>query len=218
MVYGPDWNKGVIGIVASRLTESYYKPTVVFTNGNDGELVASARSVSDFDVHHALETCSDLFLKFGGHPAAAGLSMEKDKLEMFREKFEQVVAAQIKEHQVEPSIEIDSEVNIDNLDKDFFNFHRKLAPFGPNNMKPILVLKNQKVSGYVKTMGKENSHLKFYIKQDSTGKNIECVGFKLGKYADDFRNKKFDIAFTAEENHWKGNVTYFLNIRDVKFI
>ena len=218
VVYGPDWNKGVIGIVASRLTESYYKPTVVFTNGNDGELVASARSVSDFDVHHALETCSDLFLKFGGHPAAAGLSMEKDKLEMFREKFEQVVAAQIKEHQVEPSIEIDSEVNIDNLDKDFFNFHRKLAPFGPNNMKPILVLKNQKVSGYVKTMGKENSHLKFYIKQDSTGKNIECVGFKLGKHADDFRNKKFDIAFTAEENHWKGNVTYFLNIRDVKFI
>ncbi|WP_313503913.1 single-stranded-DNA-specific exonuclease RecJ [Kaistella carnis] len=217
VVYGPSWNKGVIGIVASRLTESYYKPTVVFTDGNNGELVASARSVSDFDVHQALEACSDLFLKFGGHPAAAGLSMEKDKLDLFREKFEKVVAAQIKEHQIEPSISIDSVVHVDELGKDFFNFHRKLAPFGPNNMKPILVLKNQKVAGYVKTMGKDNGHVKFYIKQDSTGKNIECVGFKLGKFADDFRTKTFDLAFTAEENHWKGNVTYFLNIRDVKF-
>ena len=84
-------------------------------------------------------------------------------------------------------------------------------------MKPVLVLKNQKVAGYVKTMGKDNSHLKFYIKQESTGRSIECIGFKLGKYADEFRTKNFDIAFTAEENHWKGNVTYFLNIRDIKF-
>ena len=217
VVYGPNWNKGVIGIVASRLIETYYKPTLVFTDGNNDELVASARSVADFDVHHALELCSDLFTKFGGHPAAAGLSMEKGNLEKFREKFEKVVSAQIKEHQIEPSISIDSIVGIDDLDKDFFNFHRKLAPFGPQNMKPVLVLKNLKVTGFVKTMGKENSHLKFFIKQESTGKNIECVGFKLGKFADEFRKKTFDIAFTAEENHWKGNVTYFLNIRDAKF-
>ncbi|MDQ0477024.1 MULTISPECIES: single-stranded-DNA-specific exonuclease RecJ [Chryseobacterium] len=217
VVYGAGWNKGVIGIVASRLTETYYKPTVVFADGNNGEIVASARSVSDFDVHNALEECSDLFLKFGGHPAAAGLSMEKEKLNLFKEKFEKVVAEKIQEHQKEPSIKIDAVVEIDDLNKDFFNFHRKLAPFGPDNMKPVLVLKNQKLSGYVKTMGKENSHLKFFIKQDSTGKNIECIGFKLGKYADEFRQKTFDIAFTAEENHWKGNVTYFLSIRDVKF-
>ena len=217
IVYGPDWNKGVIGIVASRLTETYYKPTLVFTDGNNGEMVASARSVADFDVHDALEDCSFLFLKFGGHPAAAGLSMAKENFEAFREKFETVVAQKIQEHQKEPSIKIDSDVEIDDLNKDFFNFHRKLAPFGPHNMKPVLVLKNQKVSGYVKTMGKDNSHLKFYIKQESTGRNIECVGFKLGKYADDFREKTFDIAFTAEENHWKGNVTYYLNIRDVRF-
>ncbi len=217
IVYAPDWNKGVIGIVASRLIESYYKPTLVFTDGNNDEMVASARSVSDFDVHDALEDCSDLFLKFGGHPAAAGLSMEKSQFELFKQKFEKVVSEKIKEHQKEPSITIDSEVKIDDLNKDFFNFHRKLAPFGPHNMKPILVLKNQKVLGYVKTMGKDGNHLKFYIKQESTGRNIECVGFKLGKFADDFREKSFDIAFTAEENHWKGNVTYYLNIRDVRF-
>ncbi|AYO56958.1 single-stranded-DNA-specific exonuclease RecJ [Chryseobacterium sp. 6424] len=217
IVYGAGWNKGVIGIVASRLTETYFKPTLVFTDGNNGEMVASARSVADFDVHDALESCSEFFLKFGGHPAAAGLSMEKEKFDLFRKKFEQVVAEKIQDHQKEPCLTIDSDVEIEELNKDFFNFHRKLAPFGPHNMKPILVMKNQKVAGYVKTMGKDNCHLKFYLRQESTGRNIECVGFKLGKYAEDFRQKSFDIAFTAEENHWKGNVTYYLNIRDVKF-
>ena len=217
VVYHNEWNKGVIGIVASRLTEVYYKPTLVFTDGNNGEMVASARSVSDFDVHEALEACSEYFLKFGGHQAAAGLSMEKDKFEAFKEKFEKVVAEKIQEHQKFPSITIDSVIEIEDLNRDFFNFHRKLSPFGPHNMKPVLELRNQKVSGYVKQMGKDGNHLKFYIHQPVSGRNIECIGFKLGQYMDDFKTKNFDIAFTVEENHWKGNVTYYLNIRDVKF-
>ncbi|MDO5617088.1 MAG: single-stranded-DNA-specific exonuclease RecJ, partial [Cruoricaptor ignavus] len=191
VVYGPDWNKGVIGIVASRLTETYYKPTLVFTNGNNDELVASARSVSDFDVHEALELCSEFFTKFGGHPAAAGLSMEKEKFEDFKLKFEKVVASKIQEHQKVPSVTIDCEVEIGYLNKDFFNFHRKLAPFGPHNMKPVLVLKNQNVSGYVKQMGKDGNHIKFYLHNPDTGRNIECVGFKLGKYLNDFKTKTF---------------------------
>ena len=217
IVYNPEWNKGVIGIVASRLTETYYKPTLVFTNGNNNEMVASARSISDFDVHEALDICSEYFLKFGGHQAAAGLSMEKDKFEAFKIRFEEVVSQKIMEHQKVPSIQIDTEIDINGLNRDFYNFHRKLGPFGPLNMKPVMVLKNQKVSGVVKKMGKDDNHLKFYIKQESTGRNIECVGFKIGKYADDFNSKNFDIVFTVEENHWKGNVTYYLNIRDVKF-
>lgn len=217
VVYGPDWNKGVIGIVASRLTETYYKPTLVFTDGNNGELVASARSVSDFDVHQALELCSEYFTKFGGHPAAAGLSMEKKNFEAFKKKFEEVVASSIQEHQKTPSITIDADVEIENLNKDFFNFHRKLAPFGPHNMKPVLVLKNQKVSGYVKQMGKDGNHIKFYLHNPINNRNIECVGFKLGSHIENFKTKAFDIAFTAEENHWKGNITYYLNIRDVIF-
>ena len=218
IVYHPEWNKGVIGIVASRLTETYYKPTLVFTDGNNGEMVASARSVSDFDVHEALDNCSEFFLKFGGHHAAAGLSMEKSKFEEFKIKFEKVVAEKIKDHQKEPSIKIDSDISIDEINREFINFHRKLAPFGPHNMKPNLVLRNQRITGNLKTMGKDNNHLKFYIKQESTGRNIECVGFKLGQHAEDFKNKSFDIAFTLEENHWKGNVTHYLNIKDVKFI
>lgn len=217
VVYNPNWNKGVISNVASRLTETHYKPTLVFTDGNNGELVASARSVSDFDVHQALELCSEYFTKFGGHPAAAGLSMEKDNFEAFKKKFEEVVASSIQEHQKTPSITIDADVEIESLNKDFFNFHRKLAPFGPHNMKPVLVLKNQKVSGYVKQMGKEGNHIKFYLHNPINNRNIECVGFKLGKHIEDFKTKAFDIAFTAEENHWKGNITYYLNIRDVIF-
>lgn len=217
IVYDPSWNKGVIGIVASRLTESYYKPTLVFTDGNNNEMVASARSISDFDIHEALDLCSEYFLKFGGHRAAAGLSMEKEKFNDFKIKFEKVVSEKILEHQKEPSITIDSEMDLNDFNREFINFHRKLSPFGPQNMKPILVLKNQKVSGYVKKMGKDENHLKFFIKQEATGRNIECVGFKLGAFAEDFRTKNFDVAFTVEENHWKGNVTHYLNIRDVKF-
>ena len=217
IVYHPHWNKGVIGIVASRLTEVYYKPTLVFTDGNNGEMVASARSVSDFDVHEALELCSEYFLKFGGHQGAAGLSMEKEKFEDFKIKFEKVVAEKIQEHQKEPSITIDTVIEIEDLNREFFNFHRKLAPFGPQNMKPVLELRNQKISGYVKQMGKDGNHVKFYIHQPVSGRNIECIGFKLGDYMEDFKSKSFDIAFTVEENHWKGNVTYYLNIRDVVF-
>ena len=217
IVYNPEWNKGVIGIVASRLTEKYYKPTLVFTDGNNGEMVASARSVSDFDVHEALDACSDLFLKFGGHQAAAGLSMEKEKFEEFKIKFEKVVGERIKDYQKVPSILIDTVIDIDHLNREFYNFHRKLSPFGPHNMKPILVLKNQTVNGSVKTMGKDDNHIKFYIRQESTGRNIECVGFKLGEFVEDFKNKTFDIAFTIEENHWKGNVTHYLSLKSAKF-
>lgn len=217
IVYDPIWNKGVIGIVASRLIENYFKPTLVFTEGNNGEMVASARSVSDFDIHRALEFCSDLFMKFGGHQAAAGLSMEKEKFEEFKIRFEDYVKTNIQEHQKEPTIYVDSVVNPEDLNREFINFHRKLAPFGPQNMKPILVLKNVKVSGYVRLMGKESTHLKFNILQPTTGRNIECVGFRFGQFAEDFKTKTFDLAFTIEENHWKGNVSHFLNIRDVNF-
>lgn len=216
IVYHPGWNKGVIGIVASRLIESYYKPTLVFTDGNNGEMVASARSVADFDLHRALDACSDLFLKFGGHRAAAGLSMEKDKFKEFKIRFEEYVKKHIKEHQKTPSLEIDAEVHLKQLTNDFFQFHRWLSPFGPDNMKPIFVIKNAQVIGSVKKIGKTGIHLKFDIQQQDSNR-IECLAFKMGEYAEDFRTKTFDIAFTIEENHWKGTVSHFLNIRDVNF-
>lgn len=216
IVYDPNWNKGVIGIVASRLIENYYRPTLVFTDGNDGELVASARSVSDFDLHKALEASSAYFIKFGGHKAAAGLSMHKELFESFKQHFEALVSRTILPHQKYPSLEIDAEVRLEDLDTDFFNFHRKLAPFGPENMKPILVLRNLKNVDSLRSMGKENTHIKFYLKHNE--RRLECVGFRLGKYLEKFKTESFDMAFTIEENHWKGNISYYLNIRDVKFL
>lgn len=218
IAYDPDWSKGVIGIVASRLVEAYYKPTLIFTDGNDGELVASARSVSDFDIHWAIEQCSDLLIKFGGHRAAAGLTMEKKNFEKFKNRFEKIVSQHIKESQKTPTIEVDLIIKSENLNNLFFNFHRKLAPFGPGNMKPVLVIENVDASSNIKPIGKDKTHIKFYHLNPETGAKIECVGFGLGKYFDDFKTKRFDMAFSIEENHWKGNVTNYLNIKDVKFI
>lgn len=216
VVYDPKWSKGVIGIVASRLVEMYYKPTIIFTDGHNGEVVASARSVSDFDIHHAVEQCSLLLLKFGGHRAAAGLTMEKKNLEAFKSQFEKVVCETIKEHQKSPVIEIDLVMSVKDINQNFFNFHRKLAPFGPDNMKPILVLKGVENIIGLQQIGKEDAHIKFYI-PNGDGINTECVGFGLGKYYERLRSEKFDMAFSIEENHWRGNVTYSLYIKDIKF-
>jgi len=217
IVYNPNWNKGIIGIVASRLIESYYKPTVVFTDGSNGEMVASARSVADFDLHEALDSCSDLFMKFGGHKAAAGLSIEKKNFEQFKLRFEKIVEDSIEKHQKIPSVEIDSEVSIADLDKDFFKFHKWLEPFGPNNMKPYFTIKNVKILDKIRIMGKDDLHLKFNILDANSKKTIECLAFNMGKSINDFRSKNFDLVFSIEENYWQGNINHFLNIKDVYF-
>lgn len=216
IAYSPEWSKGVIGIVASRLVEAYYKPTLIFTDGQDGEIVASARSVSDFDVHWAIEQCSDLLLKFGGHRAAAGLTMKKENFRTFKSRFEKIVSESIQEHQKYPTIEVDTVIESHHLNNSFFNFHRKLAPFGPDNMKPVLALEAVDASHSVVQIGKEKTHIKFYIATENG--MIECVGFGLGKDYQDFKTKKFDMVFSVEENHWRGTVSYYLNIKDVKFL
>lgn len=216
IAYSPEWSKGVAGIVASRLVEAYYKPTLIFTDGQDGEIVASVRSVSDFDVHWAIEQCSDLLLKFGGHRAAAGLTMKRENFPIFKSRFEKIVSENIQEYQKAPIIEVDALIESHHLTDLFFNFHRKLSPFGPDNMKPILALETVDASYSVMQIGKEKTHIKFRI----AGGNgeIECLGFGLGKFYQDFKTKKFDMVFSIEESHWRGNVSYYLNIKDVKFL
>lgn len=215
IVYESQWNKGVIGIVASRLVESYYKPTIVFTDGENGQIVGSARSVSNFDIYGIIEQCSDLLLKFGGHCAAAGLTMRKDKFQEFKTRFEELVKQNIQEYQKTPILKIDLVVNHEVLNSSFFDFHHKLEPFGPDNMKPVLVLKNMKALG-IQKMGKEQTHIKFYIQNGNTGINIQCVGFGFGNYEEDLKKHPFDMAFSIEENYWRGNKTHYLNIKDIK--
>ena len=215
IVYNPNWNKGIVGITASRLTDLYYKPTLVFTDGGEGEMVASARSVSDFDLYKALEKCSHLLEKFGGHQAAAGLTLKKRNFEEFKTLFEKVVLEQIQEHQKTPIIEIDCEIKLSQLNEKFFDFHQKLAPFGPQNMRPVFALKNISNPKFVQLIGKDKSHLKFYLPSENG--NIECTGFKLGSYHENLQKKNFDMVFSIEENHWKGQTSHILHIKDIQF-
>ena len=215
IVYNPNWNKGIVGITASRLTDLYYKPTLVFTDGGEGEMVASARSVSDFDLYKALEKCSHLLEKFGGHQAAAGLTLKKRNFEEFKTLFKKVVLEQIQEHQKTPIIEIDCEIMLSQLNEKFFDFHQKLAPFGPQNMRPVFALKNISNPKFVQLIGKDKSHLKFYLPSENG--NIECTGFKLGSCHEDLQKKNFDMVFSIEENHWKGEIRHILYIKDIQF-
>ena len=218
VVFSRDWHKGVVGIVASRLIESYYKPTIVLTE-SEGVATGSARSVQDFDVHAALCECDDLLDQFGGHKAAAGMSLALDKVEAFRERFEAVVAERIEERMLTPKLDIDLEINLDRISNKFMNLLKQFAPFGPENMNPVFVSRGL-IAEDVRTIGAENNHLRFKPKQLGVSHlMIQAVAFKKGFLFDDLvAGKQFDLAYTIEENHWKDRVYLQLNVKDLKFI
>ncbi len=215
VVFNENWHKGVIGIVASRLIETYYKPTLVFTKSN-GKMVASARSVQGFDIHEALEKCADYMEQFGGHKYAAGLTVTKEKFEQFRNKFEEVVKNSITEESLSPEIAIDAEINFSDITPKFIRILKQFEPFGPENMTPMFLSKNVMDTGYAKTIGKEGEHLKLFVKQNGS-QPIDSVGFNLGKKLDIVRGlKPFDMVYSIDENHWNGNITIQLKVRDIQ--
>ncbi|MDP2060082.1 MAG: single-stranded-DNA-specific exonuclease RecJ, partial [Flavobacteriaceae bacterium] len=177
VVYQAHWHKGVIGIVASRLTETYYRPTVVFTKSGD-KLAASARSVSGFDLYQALESCTDCLEQFGGHKFAAGLTLQESQFESFKNRFEEVVSESIEEWQRTPTINIDMELNLGEIDAKFYRILKQLSPFGPENMTPVFVARGVCDSGYGKTVGKEQDHLRLSLMQNGSTP-IVAIGFGL---------------------------------------
>lgn len=217
VVYNPKWHKGIIGIVASRLTEVYYRPTVVFTKGEDGVLVASARSVRNFDVHEALEECSHLLDRYGGHMYAAGLSMNEVNLPNFKRKFEQIVKRNIDQVQRVPTIEIDTELSFTEIDSKFVNIHKQFQPFGPENMTPQFLTKNVKSAGNERTMGKDNAHIKLDVFQPEARKVFTAVGFGFGNLYNRMKKEPFDMVYSLEENIWQGKSHLQLNIKDIRF-
>ncbi|MDO5509704.1 MAG: single-stranded-DNA-specific exonuclease RecJ [Weeksellaceae bacterium] len=217
VVYDPSWHKGVIGIVASRLTEFYYRPTVVFTKGENGTLVASVRSVKDFDVYEALCECEELLDKFGGHMYAAGLSMPERNLPNFRRKFENSVRNRITESQRIPSIEIDTEIDFDVITPRFLKLLKLLEPFGPCNLTPHFLTKNLQNYGGERTMGKQHEHIRLNLFCPKTRKTFTAVGFGFGQYLRDFQKYTFDLVYVIEENIWQGKSHTQLQIRDVRF-
>lgn len=215
VLFKEDWHKGVIGIVASRLTEKYYRPTIVLTRSN-GHVSGSARSVFGFDLYEALCECSDLLIQFGGHKYAAGLTMYSENVEAFINRFEAVVSASIKPEQLVQQIQIDSELLLSHIEPKFFRILTQFAPFGPENMSPVFLSKNVFVSGTAGLVG--TNHIKMTVMQE-TSAGFDCIAFNHGEYLPKLiKDVPFDICYTIEENFWKERRSIQLNVKGIRFI
>ena len=215
VIYQENWHKGVIGIVASRLTETYYRPTIVFTKSGD-KLAASARSVKDFDVYNAIEACSMHLEQFGGHKYAAGMTLKEENYEAFKAAFEKEVRNTISSELLIPEIEIDAEINLSEISPKLIRVLNQFEPFGPENMTPVFMTKNIKDTGYPKLLGKEEEHLKLFVKQENS-EGFGAIAFFMGNKLNQILNQKpFDAVYCIDENEFKGTVTVQLRIKDLK--
>lgn len=217
VLYNPSWKKGVIGIVASRLIETYYRPTVILTESN-GFATGSARSVQGYDLYQAIEACSDLLESFGGHMFAAGLTLKKENIKPFMERFEQYVNSTISEDQMVPRISIDAELSFSEIGEEFFRLLNRFQPYGPENMSPIFVSRNVSDTGTGRMVGSSGEHLKLDLCQESPGtKTYPAIAFGQANYFEYIRGgNPFDICYSVEMNEFRGNRNLQLNIRDIK--
>jgi len=215
VVYHEDWHKGVIGIVASRLTETYYRPTLVFTKSGN-KLAASARSVRDFDIYNALEACSEHIEQFGGHKYAAGLTLLEENYEAFKQAFEDIVSKTINRDLLIPEIKIDIKIDLEDITPKFYRILKQFAPYGPNNMTPVFMTDNLVDTGYGKCVGEDKTHLRMTVAQPKS-KSLVAIGFGMGDKFDIISDKKlFEAVYSIDENEWQGNMSLQLKLRDIK--
>jgi len=216
VVYNENWHKGVIGIVASRLIETYYKPTLVFTKSGD-KLAASARSVKGFDVYNAIEACAGDLEQFGGHMYAAGLTLKEKNYQNFKKAFENIVKNTIPETSLTPELIFDLEMDLAEITPKFIRILKQFAPFGPQNMAPVFMASGLRDNGFGKCVGEDKTHLKLNLIAGASSKTYNAIGFNLGHKYDVISNgKPFKILFTIEENEWNGMTSLQLNIKDIK--
>jgi single-stranded-DNA-specific exonuclease len=217
VLFNPSWHKGVIGIVASRLIESYYRPTVILTESN-GYATGSARSVEGFDLYQAIDACSDLLENFGGHMYAAGVTMKLENVTKFTERFEEVVSGFIKNDQLAPTILIDTELELCSITPKFYRILKQFQPFGPENMSPIFLTKNVVDNGCGRLVGTAGEHMRLELIQECAPFCVyPAIGFQLAQhYKYISKGNPFDICYSIEENEFRGNTTLQLRIRDIK--
>lgn len=216
VVYNEHWHKGVIGIVASRLTETWYRPTLVFTKSGE-KLAASARSVKGFDVYEALEGCKDHIEQFGGHKYAAGLTLLESEYLNFKNKFEEVVSETIDRNLLTPEINIDAELDLKDITAKFYRILKQFAPFGPGNMSPVFISRGLTDTGFGKCVGEDKTHLKCQVQQEGGGPKFDVIGFNLGSKLDLIKSgKKFDAVYSLDENTWNGNTKIQLKLKDIR--
>lgn len=216
LIYKPDWHKGVIGIVASRLTEIYYRPTIVLCKSN-GLITGSARSIKDFDIYDAIDACSDLLEHFGGHTYAAGLSLKPENLDRFRSRFEEYAREKLKGIHPVPEIEIDYCLTLSDITPKFYEILKQFAPFGPGNMSPVFATEKVMDTGYSRLVGK--NHIKLSVVHPHiSGYPVSGIAFQLGQYFPEIqKGTPFGICYHIEENEWNGKVSLQLNVKDIKF-
>ena len=204
VVSGKDWHRGVVGIVASRLIEKRYRPSIVLSE-EDGMLIGSARSVDGVDIHNALEKCSELLHQFGGHTMAAGLSLKVENLELFKERLEIAMKEQLNNEPPQPKVHCDQEVKLGDLTLEAFRELQQLEPFGPGNPTPLFILKNVQCLRAPRTIGSQGKHLKITIGHpESDHPSIDAIGWNMGHKAADIKKwTHLDLAFTLVKNTWK---------------
>lgn len=216
VLFHETWSKGVVGIVASRLIENYYRPTIVLAVEN-GYATGSARSVRDYNVYEAIEACSDLLEQFGGHKYAAGLKLKVENIDAFAERFEQFISKTITEEMLTPCIEIDDELKLDNVNEKFLRILKQFAPFGPGNMNPVFMTKNLSCKGFPKVMKEKHLKLGVFDPGNPT-RTVEAVAFNMVNHFESIsRNMPFTICYTIEENNWNGKTSVQLNVKDMRF-
>jgi single-stranded-DNA-specific exonuclease len=219
VLFDPNWHKGVIGIVASRLTETYYRPTIMLTQSN-GIVSGSARSVKEFDVYEAISACSDLLEQFGGHKFAAGLTMKPENVKAFQEKFEQVVSSTITDDMLIPEIEIDAEIKLSDITPGFFNILKQFGPFGPGNMNPIFLTRNVSDKGIASIVGKNHLKIELVEKTDDQSvsrKGIPGIGFGMEEHYEFVARKNtFTVCYHINEQEWEGKTYLQLQVKDLK--
>ena len=216
VVFNPAWHKGVIGIVASRLTEKYYRPAVVLTKSSE-LITGSARSVSGFDIYKAIESCRDLLENFGGHTYAAGLSLKEENLEAFTNRFLQLAADEIVPEQMVPQLDVDAILDFKDINAKFMHDLKKMSPFGPDNQKPVFCSRRVKDYGTSKLVGKDLEHIKLELIDANSNSPIHGIAFGMHKHSKHIKGMKpFNICYTVEENTYNGNTSLQLMIKDIK--
>jgi len=216
VLFNSEWHKGVIGIVASRLIDKYYRPTIILTESN-GHAAGSARSVNGFDIYEAIGSCSDLLEQYGGHKYAAGLTMKIENIPAFIERFEEIVTNTIHVNSLQQEIEIESELNLIEFNAKFYRILKQFAPFGPGNSKPVFISSDVQLAGDLKVVGKQiSNHLKFSVVQNGSYL-FECIAYGLGHYYERLQNvQSFDICYSIEENTWRDKTSIQLNVKDIR--
>ena len=215
VVFQENWHKGVIGIVASRLIETYYRPTLVFTKSGD-KYAASARSVKGFDVYNALEACAEHLEQFGGHMYAAGMTLTPEKYSDFKNAFEKTVQESIHPDMLTPEIEIDAEIDFQDISPKLTRILKQFEPFGPMNMTPVFLTRNVKDTGYGRKIGSDDEHLKLFVKQNNS-EGFPAIGFGIGNKLDlTTKQKLFEVVYNIDENEWNGNVSVQLRLKDIR--